>query len=61
MLLFLLLIVPVVTQRPHRPGDAIGSINWDIVGTVRFRQVSEKEFYPFTGKRSGASRATCWI
>lgn len=40
-----------IAQTFHDPSDQIQSINWDIIGNLKFKTVSETEKYPvFTSK-----------
>ncbi|MDY0904065.1 hypothetical protein [Pedobacter sp. CFBP9032] len=46
ILLFLLTNIGFAQQKPHRPGDELKSLNWDVIGTVKFELTEKNELLP---------------
>lgn len=44
------LISNAQTQRPHSSKDEIRSLNWGIIGEIRFKVKNENEYYPVYGE-----------
>lgn len=36
-------------QKPHRPGDELRSLNWDVIGSVKFQLNDKNELLPIYG------------
>ncbi|MFW0715339.1 hypothetical protein [Pedobacter sp. N23S346] len=46
ILLFLCTNIGFAQQKPHRPGDELRSLNWDVIGTVKFELTEKNELLP---------------
>ena len=36
-------------QKPHRPGDELRSLNWDVIGSIKFELNGKNELLPIYG------------
>lgn len=49
IILFFCTHLCLARQKPHRPGDELRSLNWDVIGSVKFELNDKNELLPIYG------------